>query len=526
MTKRLGILILTVLCLLSAVTFWSCSGNDEPEVPVGPDTSGNTICFKFKIYTDDVASQSRSLGVWEEDYANVAERILSPDDMRVLILSGSGFLIRSVKPSYLVYNKSGISGDGYYDLSIFFEDDFLDRYDDNSIIPLQVLVLANMNSIGGFYSSDALLTGSDIDKVQETFVMSPDWFPSESGGIPMYGLNNSIRILKSDIMSGGEAPAGTIHMLRAMSKIEVFDDIMNAYIADDGKKYPRISRVEMTSWRNHGYLKVPYIDYYNGLRSGIIHPEGFTATPVQATYIEEDNVFRFYCPEAKLAEMGFRVYAIVGPDGNEKAYDVSLDQYADDGTEFGTDLVRNHIYRFKVRAVNTIADIDVSVADWGHKVDEYELGNVVSMDANGFLQWQNLSSDFSETSTTYNGKPERQLSMLNGTTGYATGTFHIVSPQGATWRAYFIPGENGVDAFEFVDVDAAGNVVDGSAGIYVEGKVGEPATIHIRGKGPADIYRHTAELVVEVRTADGSILHAPLTSAMSPRFIIYRENRL
>ncbi len=83
-----------------------------------------------------------------------------------------------------------------------------------------------------------------------------------------------------------------------------------------------------------------------------------------------------------------------------------------------------------------------------------------------------------------------------------------------------------MDAFEFVDTDGAGNPVPGSERVYAEGIVGTPATIHIRGKGAADSYRHWAELVIEVKTADGTILYAPLTSAMSSRIIIYRENRL
>lgn len=83
-----------------------------------------------------------------------------------------------------------------------------------------------------------------------------------------------------------------------------------------------------------------------------------------------------------------------------------------------------------------------------------------------------------------------------------------------------------MDAFEFVDIDDDGNIISGSEKVFEEGIVGGPATINIRGKGMADAYRHWAELVVEVRTLDGTVLYAPLTSSMSSRFIIYRENKL
>ena len=160
------------------------------------------------------------------------------------------------------------------------------------------------------------------------------------------------------------------------------------------------------------------------------------------------------------------------------------------------------------------------------QTDEFELDNIVSVEPDGFLKWEYDGNNFAVTTETYNGQPEEQLSILNGTTGCATGRFTILSPKGATWRAYFIPGENGVDAFEFVDTDTDGNVVPGAQRVYAEGPVGEQATIHIRGKGAADSYRHWAELVIEVRTVDGTVLYAPLTPAMSSRFIIYRENKL
>ena len=114
------------------------------------------------------------------------------------------------------------------------------------------------------------------------------------------------------------------------------------------------------------------------------------------------------------------------------------------------------------------------------QTDEFELDNIVSVEPDGFLKWEYDGNNFAVTTETYNGQPEEQLSILNGTTGGATAA----------------------------------------------GPVGEQATIHIRGKGAADSYRHWAELVIEVRTVDGTVLYAPLTPAMSSRFIIYRENKL
>jgi len=530
------------MCLLLAVTFGSCAQNehdltDEPDI-----ASGRGICFKFKIYTDGAKPNTRALGVWEEDAANVAERILNPDDMRVLLLNADNQLIKSVKPSVLEYNEpgSGISGDGYYDLSVFFQDDTFDKYfeknGDNTPFNFRVMMLANINSIGGVYTTDAMLPGTLFGKLQETFVMPPDWFPSETQGIPMYGYKNSISADKADLMEDGGFEVGAIYLLRAMCKVEISDEIVNAKVAEDGLKYPRVTGVEMISWRDKGALVLPYQGYESGWKTAYIPDSDApaTTTSVRAAYMDDNGdgkgVYRFYCPEAYLHEMSFRVKAVLAP-GEEKAYDVSLAQYADGGTQnpvFGNELVRNHIYRFKVNSINlTAADLTVTVADWGLQADEYTIDDIIEMESDGFLQWTiDDPSAFAVSTTTYNKKPEQMLSLLGGTEKYVTGTFHIKSPQGAVWRAHFIPGENGVDAFEFVDVDAAGNVVEGSARSYAEGVVGQRATLHLRGKGAADNYRHTAELVIEVRQPDGTILYAPLTNDNSSRFIIYRENKL
>lgn len=366
--------------------------------------------------------------------------------------------------------------------------------------------------------------------------MSPEWFPAPTKGIPMYGYKSSISAKKSDLTNADGFDVGDIYLLRAMCKVEIIDGVVNAKVADDGLKYPRVTGVEMISWRDKGALMPADNGYESGLRIANIPDQATaaTTTPVQATYMDDNSdgtgVYRFYCPEAHLREVAFRVAAVLAPGEPEQYYEVSLAQYADGdkpNPEFGDDMVRNHIYRFKVNSVNTVADLTVTVADWGLQTDEYTIDDMVGMASDGFLEWTyDDPTAFAVSTINYYGKQEQLLSMLNGTTDYATGTFHIESPGGAVWRAYFIPGDNGVDAFEFVDVDGSGNVVEGSARSYVEGVVGRPATIHIRGKGPADNYRHVAELVIEVHQPDGTIIYAPITSSKSTRYIIYRENKL
>ncbi len=518
MVRPLEISLRWLLSLLIAMTVGSCSSPEEGDIPLPEPGDGRAITFKFRIHTSD-GSPSRAPGVWEEDAVDIAERILSIEDLRVLLFDQSGVLLKSVIPSYLDYKGGTTANDGYYTLSVAFTHDYFDKFADDADVPFTVMILANLHSAGGEYItySPGVTRVADI---AEFFRLSPEYIPTATGGIPMYGIKGFV-LPKSLLTQGLDAPsAGEIDMLRSLCKIEVSDKIANSSVSADGERYPRVTAVEMVAWADHGYLRPAFDDYPAGLKYANIHPAPLTGEPMSALPAA-NGLYRLYCPEAATKDVRFRVTALLEPGGEPRQFEIGLERFSG---EIGRDLVRNHIYRFDVHALNTIADLTVTVSDWNVKTDEFELDNIVSMEPDGFLEWEYDSRDFAVTTETYNGTLEEQLSILNGSTAYATGRFHIISPKGATWKAYFIPGENGVDAFEFVDVDPDGNPV--AAKVFAEGPVGEEAVIRVRGKGLADPYRHWAELVVEVRTVDGNIIYAPLTSRMSSRFIIYRENRM
>lgn len=552
--------MLSALCLLLAVTAGSCAQDELLDVPTEPGSSaassGSRISLKFKINADNSGSLTRSgLGQWEDESSNQAERALDPQDIRVLILNADGNLIKTVKPTTLSYEQGvkdenlGIYGDGYYTVQVFFEDDyfdnFFDTYGDNEPLDFQVMIFANINSIGGNYTVDSFSPGALNANLAETFTMAPDWYPSETHGIPMFGLKQNIRANKKQLTSpNGYNVEGDIDMLRALCKVEVQDQIPGIVNASDNLKYPRVSGVEMISWRNKGNLRPSINNYNTGVTVANIPFLNLSpvTTPLQAK-IKTDNsdfnndgkaeeVYRIYCPEAKLSEVTMRVYVQMEPNQEKPdCYEVNLGKYADGNDnpnrKFGDDLVRNHIYRFAVTSVSAQADLTLTVSEWRNAQYDYTLDNIIQMAESDCLKWDTEgNSDFSVSSTTYNGTDQQMLSMLNATTNYVTGTFTIPTPVGATWRAYLIPGENGVDAFEFVDVDNTGKVVEGSARSYVEGQTGTKATIHLRGKGAADAYRHYAELVVVVRQPDGSVLYAPIVDGKRNRYIIYREDKL
>jgi len=517
MVKLPDILTYGWLWLIFSVMTLSCTTSDDP--PSGEE-EGSSISFRFTIYTEDNRKPTRTLGVWEENAVNVAERILNAADLRILFFDQSGILLKSVTPGSLEYEGSEITNDGYYTLSASFSHDYFDNFKDDANVPFQVMILANMEGIGGRYE-DYVAGSTRVTDITDSFAMSSDYFPSESKGIPMYGIKN-FNVPKSQLLQGPDAPvAGDIDLIRSLCKIEVADKIINSADYPDGERYPKVTDVEMISWIDKGFIRPKHDNYPQGLKEANIYPAKPTERVVKG--VKTGDVYRFYSPEANAGDMRFRVTAILEPGDAPRHFETGLNPFA---SAIGQELVRNHIYRFNVRSLNTVADFEVTVSDWKVVTDEFELKDIVSMEPDGFLKWEYDAHDFAVSTEIYNGDREEQLSILNGTNSYATGTFHIISPKGATWKAYFIPGENGVDAFEFVDVDKNGAVIPGSQSVFAEGNVGEKGVIHVRGKGTADFYRHWAELVVEVRTIDGSVLYAPLTESMSQRFIIYRENKL
>ena len=542
-SPRYGILQWLLLAVIAAACATAEPAGGESGAGSRGD-NGSTVALRFTICTADgegshpslrsAAAGTRATGVWEEDAADVAERILSADDMRVHIFDQSGVLLTTAIPSAADYTLTPGDNDGYYSLTVAFNHDYFDKFPDDATVPFTVMILANLRSIGAGYA-DYSPGATRLSDVADSFVMDSGYYPTADGGIPMYGLR-SFTVAKNQLTQGIDAPiAGQIDMLRALCRIDVADRVVNATLHPDGLSYPRVVSVEMTRWNDHGYIRPRYDDYAQGLRYANIYPASPATTAVAARRIQEGDhggddgghgdatIYRFYCPEAEADEMHFSVGAILAPGEGIRQFRVSLSDFQ---SRIGSQLIRNHIYRFDIHAFDTRLDLTATVADWRLQTDEYRLDDIVSMEPGGLLQWEYDTADFAVSTETYNGNPEQQLSLLNGTTRAATGRFHILSPTGARWRATLIPGENGVDAFEFVDLDDRGRVIEASARPYAEGTVGTPAQIHIRGKGAADAYRHWAELVIEVLTPDGTVLYAPLTAGMSSKFIIYRENRL
>lgn len=119
---------------------------------------------------------------------------------------------------------------------------------------------------------------------------------------------------------------------------------------------------------------------------------------VKGFYVAKETLMQGQ--DAPVADMRFRITAIMEPGQAPRQFETGLAPFSGG---IGSELVRNHIYRFDVKAFNTILDLDVNVSDWIVQSDEFELDNIVSVEPDGFMKWEYDANNFAVTTETYNG---------------------------------------------------------------------------------------------------------------------------
>ena len=498
-----------------ATVLAACGDTDDT-----PAVSDGNVYMRFVISTGDRIT-GRNTGVWEEDDANAAERLMSTSDMCIYLFDGAtNQLITTLRPADFPW----IGGnDGYYTLTASFPVDYLEQFADfgSTSIRLKIAIAANIEACGGKYPP--LAEGMYYSSLEPTFAMLPSYFPSSDAGtgIPMYGVRAytvSLSALQTSI-EANPVDIDPLYMLRSMCKVELADVMTNKFTADDGKVYPIVNSVSMTSWNRSGHVRFAPErdgDYFQNntitrariLEDIITGTENFTKV--------SDGKWRIYLPESKLTDaiMTINVTRAPGLAPEDFVYNfASADRFET------TELIRNHIYRFDLTAVGATAELIAKVRPWVSVDTEIDYSETITL--NKYPTWlvPQGNSNFEDESGSTSVKP--LLHIYNGTSDYIACTFEIASPKGATWSAQLIPGQNGVNAFEFVTLDAYGNVSGGSQ--VVSGNVGTATTIYLRGKGDAPLIDCYADMVILVRNADGTALYSPVDAHQNTRYGIIRH---
>ena len=165
-------------------------------------------------------------------------------------------------------------------------------------------------------------------------------------------------------------------------------------------------------------------------------------------------------------------------------------------------VVRNHDYQIHatVEAGGKLS-FGIYVNEWNiPDPKEYNFQSEISVsdDGNtpGVLNWTtsgNISTD--------DAKKEKTIPLFVPTNAtdkpYATCTFHLATPEDATWRAALVGGN--INAFELIGAD-------GQVATTLSGPVGSPAEITIRAKNQTVTSNMEAYLDIVVVTNDGRTL--------------------
>lgn len=506
------------------------------------------------------ASRAADNAEHPDEAGSDAENYIDVNDVKVLFVGPNGTVMRVLQQGdYTVVRTS--ETDNYTSYTLAFK---INREYFSTSLPnptFQLMVVANAQGPTGAADNFEFTmentwakTPQQVANMLTTFSYSPTtaWSPTTDENnhnhIPMSGIvktSYTTNALDAATSQTSAFSAGTINMQRAMAKLRIIDKIQ--------ENDPTMTAVSISEVRLAGYAtKGAYFPAYNEANkawytSGTCPLE--TATMQERWY--NNGPDKLYTSKNKYSESSKEYNAFIGymPELTTKDFHPDINTYPTfeidvtgiDGPNSkktyitglpNNSIVRNHIYEYSIKLEpNLKLSLEVTVNPWVENTFEYDLSDVVSFDTDKNLTWHTDSNLFSTGEKTYNGKAEMQLTISDaGTDDKAVkGTFTLASPRGATWTAYFIPGENGSGAFEFVEVDSSGNIIrDADENIIgkpaVSGKVGEAAEIYLHAATEADAFNHYAELVVEVRTVDGHVQYAPIgLKGGSNRYVIFRQ---
>lgn len=557
-----------LVLLLTLPLLWGCAQEDTPDIPVGPE-AGIPETLTLRLTLNLGAGQSmrtRAALPWTEN-AYREECYIDPSDLCIYIYNKGGKLLTMGQPDNLTVAST--DGDQYV-VTAALPGSLGDEIKAGRTADFDVVVLANMRQgATAPYDYGTVETGADgLPKYDEAgdlvcsttdthlFTLPGDFYPDGAKkAIPMYGRQaySLSRIDVSDIGEVAPPVEKPITMLRSLSKIEVFNTTKGT-VGSDGKTYPYIHDVRMIRYNTNGLVEpnsAELTSYVDGIARDNIPAEAgysdnydYSDTPVtfrHFTYVTKtdgSHYHRLYAPETATDKAGFVVrmqleqggpltdYYVNYPRDGKNSIPLNAAPHEEGG--IGTVMLRNHIYRFNVEHVGGgQMDLKVTVKEWEKEVTEMDYTETLEVSSwLTFTETENIKVEAADPPAAAGNADEKQLSFYNETLEYAVGKFTINSPIGATWRAYLIPGENGVGAFEFVSIDSSGAVVPGSEAIYASGPVGQEGAIYIRPTRPADAYDHWAELVITVNMPDGTALRVPLTESGLEKLLIFRQKAM
>lgn len=536
----LHIFLVSVLGMLTA----SCSQNaDDPtqDVPSkSADAEKVTIRFTIDLgeqsgmgsraawegYDDDETSDSDTAeeGIGNENYINTS-------NLQVFLFNTNGTYIGGLKD--MEANQTSTA----HIYEIKGEVDVVKSAIVNEKLNCKIMVVANADAATTDATSGEV-TGYNYNAVFNHNVTS----------IPMWGIGTYEIDLIKQLQVDLDEP---IYMLRSMAKIEV---TLKENLYTNGGY--RIMGATLSNYNTQGYViptfMIPETDETDEttqpttqivdlstlvattdlLTDGVLRPIANKLANANKSFSDVDNTkktYVIYVPEMPKGtddnpiKVNLRLGKVAGTndDGSEKITEITssvmngtphfeLKDYSEENKGH-YDIIRNWYYRY---TINTISDgidatLTVKANDWTQDDETWNYTEVVTVERNMTWTSSNPTDTDENVTVVYEETKDDNDEILTKvptvyipwatSTDYATCTFKITAPVGATWIASFEPIEGNVGAFKFLNEN-------NEQVSQMTGKVGTDATLKIVTALSDRTETRKARLLIAVRTWDERII--------------------
>lgn len=321
-------------------------------------------------------------------------------------------------------------------------------------------------------------------------------------GIPMWGA-----VTKS-VSTNSNVDLGTIHLLRAVAKIEL-------KLAPTIPIQFTIGGARITKSNKNGYVfpsekTVSTLELLHGAKTfNPLYNASELSELVFTTSSDGKSSYLYITEWATRADNNAKIALQISDGAKTYPFEIELKNYID-GKPTGDyhDLVRNHNYQYTITRVNTGASLELtcSVQPWTLDEETWTYSDVPTVPHDGHITW-------------IAGSVNAYRVSLTPSSPSATFTFGLETPLGASWRAEFVTIKGKQNAFRFTDGINANISADGS---YATGNIGEMIKLVIGTTGTATVENNEAYLRIFVILPDGRTIRVSsmLNHDVNEEFVI------
>lgn len=366
--------MLQVACMLGVLLSTACSSQgSEPDSPQ-PEMADNVqVGLRISLGGTDAMTKATPAGDYDSGTATAYENYIDivGNDYRVLFFDTSNRYLATFVPTKFVAESSDATTSKTYEVT--------GKVTGSMPTNFKVVVLANWSS----YPTDLVVGETTIAQVctaaASRYAYAPGFAPSATQHIPMYGVKECYNVVFRDKLI---SDLGSIHLLRAMAKVEVECHTTGWTLTD----------VVLNNYNEAGYSapsdvfgEGDYVhnDYESDYNSNLHVPEGSAKAEQIAFSKVADGKYVIYVPEYRNidgtgAKLDSASSIGVKFAESESTYAVHFKYYssAPSGSAIGQwfDIRRNYYYRFVINKNNEDVDLDITLDLYPYTIYNLEPG--------------------------------------------------------------------------------------------------------------------------------------------------------